>query len=236
MASLQEALRLLRGRYGEPSVIAPSDPFELLLWEYVAYLTDDTDRAAAFQRLKKEVGTRPAQIVAASPRTLEVICRSGGAIAFATRAQRMTTVAQRVIEKFNGTLTPLLRRPYDEARRILKSFPSIGPPGADKILLLTGAHRVLALDSNALRVVLRLGLGQDQRGYAASYASAQAAATPALPRSIGAFQRAFHLLRRHGQEICKRTVPRCFECALNRVCPFSRAAAESLSLSAGRRP
>ena len=114
----------------------------------------------------------------------------------------------------------VLRLPYPEARRALEAFPSIGPPGADKILLLTGARAILALDSNALRVLLRLGYGEEHKTYATSYASAQKAAMAELPRTLPALRNAFALLRCHGQALCRRNHPRCTICPLRSSCPF----------------
>ena len=39
-----------------------------------------------------------------------------------------------------------------------------GEPGAEKVLLFSGSAPVLALDSNALRVLLRLGFGLPKIG------------------------------------------------------------------------
>lgn len=217
-AKLSARVSLLGRHYGGVRSRAPADPFELLIWEYVAYLTDDADRAAAFIMLKKSVGTAPAVLAGASPAVLESVCRAGGAIAFKLRARRIHDVAVRVRDRFGGSLASVLRLPYPEARRILKTFPAIGPPGADRILLLTGARKILALDSNALRVLLRLGYGQEQKSYDASYASAQNAAMGELPRTFTALRKASLLLRRHGQELCRRTDPRCPVCPLRGVC------------------
>ena len=48
-----------------------------------------------------------------------------------------------------------------KARRALKRFPGIADPGADKLLLFAGVTPYLALDSNGLRVLLRLGYGEE---------------------------------------------------------------------------
>ncbi|MEO8501473.1 MAG: hypothetical protein ABI565_11205, partial [Vicinamibacteria bacterium] len=53
---LAASIGLLRDHYGRLGTVAPVDPFELLIWEYVAYLTDDADRAAAVDLLRKRVG------------------------------------------------------------------------------------------------------------------------------------------------------------------------------------
>jgi len=215
-------VRRLDRHYGVVRWPGPTDPFELLIWEYVAYLTDDADRAATFAMLRKRTGTGPEALAAASPAVLQAVCRAGGSIAWKARADRIHDVAVRVRDRFAGSLADVLRLPYPEARRTLKTFPSIGPPGVDKILLLTGAQAVLALDSNALRVLLRLGYGQEHKSYGASYNSAQKAAMAALPRTVPALQKASLLLRRHGQELCKTVDPRCPMCPLRDVCNFAK--------------
>jgi endonuclease III len=218
-APLRRLIGVLGRQYGPQRSLASKDPFQLLLWEYVGYLADDETRAAAFAELKATVGLRPAEIAAAPLPVLSAIARLGGSIAAAQRASRIRDVATTVRDTWGGSLRDVLRLPYADARKALKSFPSIGPPGADKILLLTGARPVLALDSNALRVLLRLGYGWENKNYATSYASAQSAAMEALPRTVPALRNAFLLLRRHGQELCRRNHPSCTVCPLQSSCP-----------------
>lgn len=217
---LAELIRVLRRHYGPQRSLAPKDPFQLLLWEYVAYLADDPTRASAFAELKKVVGLRPSEVAGAPLAVLGAIARRGGSIGVAQRATRMREAAITVRDKWRGSLRGALRLPYAEARRVLKAFPSIGPPGADKILLLTGARPVLALDSNALRLLLRLGYGRDHKNYATAYASAQSAAMDALPCTVPSLRAASLLLQRHGRELCRRTAPRCTSCPLRVSCPF----------------
>ena len=218
--SLSRLIDALGRQYGPVRSLAPKDPFQLLLWEYVAYLADDEARAAAFAELKATMGLRPAEIAAAPLPVLATIARFGGPIAVAQRATRMRDVAVTVRDKWDGSLRGVLRLPYLEARRLLKAFPSIGLPGADKILLLTGARPILALDSNALRVLLRLGYGREHKNYATSYASAQSAAMASLPKTVPALKTALLLLRHHGQELCRRNHPSCTICPLRSSCPF----------------
>lgn len=220
MAELPLILRSLRRHYGAPRSLAPKDPFQLLLWEYVAYLADEKTRASAFAALKVDVGLKPEDVAAAPLPVLTNIARRGGSIAPPERASRMREAAIEVRDHWGGSLRGVLKLPYVEARRTLKAFPSIGPPGADKILLLTGARAILALDSNALRVLLRLGYGREQKSYQASYASAQTAAMAELPETVPVMRDAFLLLQRHGQELCRRSAPRCPDCPALGSCPF----------------
>ncbi|MEZ6038395.1 MAG: hypothetical protein R3F29_13005 [Planctomycetota bacterium] len=44
-----------------------------------------------------------------------------------------------------------------------------GDPGFDKLRAFAGVEAVLAVDSNGLRVLLRLGYGAEAKAYAQSY-------------------------------------------------------------------
>ena len=100
-------------------------------------------------------------------------------------------------------------------KKVLRQYPGVGEPMADKILLFNGKQRTLAPESNALRVLLRLGLGKESKNYAASYKSAVAAAGE-LPNAV----EATILLRRHGQDVCKASAPRCEVCVVRGDCAF----------------
>ena len=56
--------------YGEPDPPLVTDPFEMVLWENVAYLANDVRRAEAFDELRTKVGLRPADIRKASHKAL----------------------------------------------------------------------------------------------------------------------------------------------------------------------
>jgi adenine-specific DNA glycosylase len=99
-----------------------------------------------------------------------------------------------------------------------KSYPGIGRPGVERIELLSGERAVLALDSNAARVLYRLGYGEHHRSYDAMYRDIQAAAQSELPDAVAARQRAHQLLRRHGQQVCTRNRTACEDCPLCQHC------------------
>jgi endonuclease-3 len=218
---LPGGLAALRKLYGKPDRPAWTDPFQLILYENVAYLASDARRDQAFELLKKHTGLRPEEILAAPPATLREI--AGRGILPAGTAEKLREIARIAVEEFGGDLAPALRLPQREAIRELRKFPSIGEPGAEKILLFTGARPILALESNGLRVLLRLGFGNEERSYAKSYRSAQEAASAEIPESGDARIEAHLLLRRHGQELCKRNHPRCDACPLRPECAYYRA-------------
>lgn len=221
---LRRILTVLRKRYGTPSPPAAGrDPFALILWEMVAYLADDDTRRAAFEALRSRVGLAPAAVLDAALPVLTAICRMGGPMQPGERAKRMKLVAALDIDEFAGNLTQVLHWEYARAVKALRKFPSVAEPGADRILMLCGSHAVLGLDSNALRVLCRLGYGEETKNYTKTYRSARDAATAELPRKAAAMAQASLLLREHGKATCKYTVPRCEECPVTAWCTWYRA-------------
>jgi endonuclease III-like uncharacterized protein len=78
--------------------------------------------------------------------------------------------------EFGGDLKPVLKLPLPQAKKALEKFTGVGDLAAEKILLFTGTHPFLALESNAVRVLLRLGYGEEKKGDAATCRSVQGAA------------------------------------------------------------
>jgi endonuclease III len=186
--------------------------------ENVAYLATPVRRREAFKQLKSTVGTSPAAILTARRQDLESVTARG--ILKGTFAAKLRECARIAVEKFDGDLRPSLKEPLDKAKRALRSFPGIGEPGAEKILLFTGQKALLAPDSNGLRVLVRLGLVSEARSYSKTYAASRQAAK-ALPAKLSVMQEAHLLLRQHGQTLCRRSVPRCESCPLVLGCGYA---------------
>jgi endonuclease III len=107
-------------------------------------------------------------------------------------------------------------------RRACKSSLGSASLGAEKILLFTRTHPVLALESNGLRALLRLGFGEEQKSYATTYRLVQQAIGGELGMEYPRLIEAHLLLRRHGQELCRRSDPLCEECPLALICAYRR--------------
>ncbi len=231
MTPLAKIVSLLRRHYG-PSAgpRLPSKAFELILWENVAYLADDAQRRRAFDLLQKTVGLRPENILAAKPAALQAVTKHG--ILPGQFAAKLRDAARIARDQFHGDLDEVARRPLPAAKRALRKFPGIGEPGAEKILLFSRRHPFLAPDSNALRVLTRLGLIADNANYARTYAAARKLAEEQLPAEIRPMLEAHQLLRRHGQELCRRTRPRCGECPVSNLCLFARLVVKPKTMQA----
>jgi endonuclease III len=196
-----------------------TDPLHLILWENLGYLIADDRREAAFVALQQEVGLKPADILSASSEKLIAIAKLGG-IHPELRAQRLKEIAHIVLNDFDGDLTSALALPLPKAIKALKKFPSIGEPGAEKILLFSKTYPLLALDSNGLRVLLRLGFGKESKNYATSYASVRTALKDQIGEDCDFLIRAHQLLRQHGKELCRRSRPHCGACPLRSTCKY----------------
>jgi hypothetical protein len=198
---LDVLLDVLESAAGPAAPLPSTDAWELVLAENVAYLVDDQRRGDAMGRLRRLVGIEPEQILAAPE---DVLLQAVTGMQPAARVARLRRCAELAVAGAPWT-------------------PGIGKPGAERIALFTGTRAVLALDSNALRVLVRLGYGDPGSAYAPTYRQAQARASAQLTETVPARQRAHQLLRRHGQTICRRSAPACPRCPLAEHCPSAHA-------------
>ena len=214
---LQEVVAEFEACHGTPEPPITRDPFAAAVLESVAYLVDDDRRRLVFERLRDEVGITPEALLAVPEDELARLIADGGMLPAhrAAKVQKAAAIAAEI------GLDELRRQAAaGTGARLLRRFPGIGEPGADRLMLLAHGKRTLAPDSNALRVLVRLGFGAESEDYTAKYRSAAAAVEPQLPDDYGWLVRAHQLLRRHGQEVCKRSAPRCEVCPLTRLCAW----------------
>jgi endonuclease III len=217
--TLRRVVDRLRSAYGDPVPPPATDPFGIVLYENIAYLALEERRASAFRELQRRIGVTPQAIARASSTALRTVAATGGVYPD-LRASRMREAARIVIEDFGGDIAGVLNEPAGRRRRKLKKFPAIGDPGVDKILLFSRTEPVLALESNGLRALLRLGFGTESKNYATSYKSVQRALGTFHARDFDLLIAAHILLARHGREICKRTAPLCELCVLQKSCAY----------------
>jgi endonuclease-3 len=213
----------LRAFYGQPDLPKINDPLGMILLENVAYLVSDERRERAFDVLREKVGLTPPEILTAHEETLLEVARLGGMLP-AARVEKLRRIAQIALQEFDGDLDKALKQPVTQAKKSLKKFPGIGDPGAEKILLFSKTHPILALDSNGLRVLRRLGYGEEQKSYGATYRSAQEAVQEAVKdemrKDFDWLIAAYQLLRLHGQQLCKTTTPLCAKCPVRASCRY----------------
>ncbi|SEG43276.1 DNA-3-methyladenine glycosylase III [Bryocella elongata] len=232
MLAFPTMLSRLRQQHGELVPPPAQGPFALVMWENACYLLPDTRRQEVFDALRQKVGMSAAAIDSASDATLLPLAQRGG-MRPETRVFRWREIARITLQQFGGDLDTILTRPYSEAKKALKQFPNIGDPGAEKILLFCGMASGLPLESNGLRVLVRLGWGRSQKSYAAMYRDVQQNIATVRPRNATALQEAFLLLREHGRATCKDKAPHCDRCSLAKGCEYAAHRVAAFLSSAG---
>ena len=223
-------LDALEKHYGVQVAVGPSDPYEMILFVNCGYPATDASCTKGYEPLKAEVGTKPDQILKAPSARLAKLTQPGGMFP-ELRAERLKLIARIANENFGGDLkwaldklmkdekTPAEKR-LQRAKRALKEFPVIGEPGADKILLFSGMAPIAAVPSACTGVPQRIFFGHEDKNYGKGYRAAQEAIAAEVPEKFEARQRAYLLLKKHGQEICKRTKPKCEICPIRRKCAY----------------
>ncbi len=220
--NLQKIVSQLAAHYGNPEPPITTDPFELILLENIAYLVSDDRREHAFKTLRQHAGTKPHEILAASHDEILQATRLGG-MHPEQRVARLKEIALIALNEFGGDLKQVLKLPPPKAKQALRKFPSIGEPSAEKILLFTRAYPILGLDSNGLRVLVRLGFGEEKKNYTATYRAIQEAIKDQLKDDYDWLIAAHSLLRQHGKELCRTNAPLCEKCPVRKSCAYFKA-------------
>ncbi len=217
MLDLQETIAELAIRH-PPKDEPLRDPLAILAWEAVGYLIDDGQRTLLFEALKAEVGLEPAALAQAPQDVLLGITRRGG-MHPDKRAERLREIGRIVLSQCGGDLAGDLRtRPEAKARALIKRFPGIGDPGADRILLFGGYALTPAVDSNGLRAMARMGFCLEAPSWSTTYKDAVRALTAHGQMSRQWLELAYLVLREHGKTTCKRAAPNCLACPLDPAC------------------
>ena len=229
LRNLNEVLDTLEKLYGPQKAVGPADPYEMILYLNSGYPATDASCSKGFEALKREVGLKPQDILAASNAKLAKLLRFGGIVP-EQRAARLHEIARKVKSEFGGDLKAELKKRVQEkhqtgkgihsAKKILREFPVVGEPSADKILLFSKLAPVTAIPSACLGVPTRIWFGKEGKSYAADYRKVREKLDAELPRTFEARQRAYLLLKKHGQEICKRSAPKCEICPLTAQCAY----------------
>ena len=217
--SLGDVVSRLERHYGRPAPLRATDPVGMVLWESCAYLVDDERRGRVYDRLIAATGGDPERIAAMRPAALAGVIAEDGGMRPMMRADKLQRAADLILDSGRRQLTALCRSDPERAKTVLRKFPGIGGPGADRILMVQGSLKTLAPDSNAARVLCRLGFGAAGPRYDRMYRSVINATTPELPDDRAWLVKAHRLLRQHGQVLCKTSAPRCGECPLASRCP-----------------
>lgn len=128
---------------------------------------------------------------------------------FRVKAQRLRHFGQYLIDRYDGDLARMARRPLEELRPELLAVHGIGPETADDILLYACDHPVFVVDAYTRRILSR-------HGHAAPdipYEDLRALFERTLPHDVAMFKEYHGLIVYTGKDFC-RSMPRCEHCPL----------------------
>jgi endonuclease-3 len=212
-------LDLLEKHYGTQFAQWPTDPYEFIVWWHCGYPQSTARCTKGWDSLRKTVGVAPVKLLAATPAKLAEALKPGGMVP-ELRAQRLREVAMRVQHQYGSDLRSALLGPLKEVKKLLKTFPNIDDPGADRILLFAGIMPIAAVPSNNVAPLMRIFHGSERENYGANYRDSQEMIEQQVPSKIADRIRAYLLLKVHGEELCKRTNPKCEECPVRNHCLY----------------
>lgn len=205
-------LETLNKSLAVPKLVKPqTDPFETLIVTIISQNTADTNTERAFENLSKQFEVTPQALSKAETSKIEACLHVGGL--YKSKAKTIKTVSKIILEKFQGSLKPVLLLPLEEARKMLTELPGVGPKTADVVLLFSANQPTIPVDTHVNRVAKRLGLAPANGNYEAVRLSLQSLFQPKDYLAV-------HLLLiAHGRKYCKARRSHCIECPVNNYCP-----------------
>jgi len=204
-------LQVLQDTAAVPKLVKPkNDPFETLVITIISQNTNDTNTARAFENLSKQFEVNPQALSKAETNKMEACLHIGGL--YKNKAKTIQVVSKIILEKFQGSLKPILMLPLEEARKTLMELPGVGPKTADVILLFSANQPTIPVDTHVNQVSKRLGLAPKNGGYEEVRLSLQSLFDPKDYLAV-------HLLLiAHGRKYCKARQPLCPQCPVNVYC------------------
>jgi len=197
--------------YGEPEWRNPLPPLDELISTILSQNTNDRNRDAAYNNLKKILPTwemvrdaRPIQVV-------DAIRIAGLANQKGPRIQQV--LRELTDERGNLEVDFLAEMELEDARKWLTHFKGVGPKTAAIVLCFSLGKPAFPVDTHVYRVTGRLQL----RDANLSVEKTHTYLEQVFPREN--YYSAHLNLIRLGRELCHPRKPQCPECPLHKICP-----------------
>ncbi len=211
----EKILRILGKTFTMPRwASANREPFETLIVTIISQNTSSRNTAKAFENLSKRFEITPEVLSNAETLQIEECLKVAGL--YRNKAKTIKQIARIILEKFHGTLKPILSMPFEEARKTLLQLPGVGPKTADVVLLFCSEKPTIPVDTHVNRVSKRLDLTPEDGNYEAVRKSLQSLYKPKDYLAVHV------LLILLGRKYCGARNPLCIQCPLNMLCPSSR--------------
>jgi endonuclease-3 len=204
----------LRAAFGQPRWRTPLPPVDELVSTILSQNTNDNNRDAAFENLKKTFSSWQAVIDAPTEAVVEAVRVAGLANQKAPRIQS----ALKQIKLYTGgdiQLDFLREMERDKARDWLTALKGVGPKTAAIVLLFSMDIPAFPVDTHIYRVTGRMGLRPDDLSVGKTHAYLE----ERIPED--AFYELHLNLIRLGREVCGARKWHCYRCPVEKLCDFS---------------
>ena len=194
----------------------PDGALEVCVGAILVQHTTWRGAAAAIERLRG-AGALSIEALATWPQgELGELLRGAGT--YRTKARRLRDFAEHVRAAPGGTLEAFLDGDAESVRRRCLAVWGIGPETADAIVLYAARRPTFVVDAYARRLLGRLGLAPQGRGYEGWRRELLRAAGDDVAK-LGEWHA---LIVAHGKQRCHASAPRCEGCPLLDRCPTGR--------------
>ena len=211
--------RRLERHFGVARAPRSWDPLSELVFTILSQNTSDRNSEAAFRSLRARYPTWHA-VAEASDQELASTIRTAGLAN--QKAPRIRQVVRWTLARFGDrALEPLRDMSAEQAWRLLRELPGVGPKTAACVLLFACGKPVLPVDTHVARVARRLGLLPPT----CTAEKAHALLGRLVPEEL-VLDFHVHLIAL-GRTICRARRPACTECPLRSLCPTGRGQARA---------
>lgn len=211
----EKILQTLRKDFTSPSLVTSDrDPFKTLIITIISQNTTDRKTARAFENLSKNFPITPEALANAEKTEIEECLKTAGL--YRNKAKVIKEVSRIILEKFGGSLNPILTMPFEEARKTLMQLPGIGPKTADVVLLFSASQPTIPVDTHVKRVSKRLTLAPANGDYEDIRKALQSLYKPEDYQDIHT------MLILLGRKYCRARKPICQTCPVNTFCPSGK--------------
>ncbi len=205
-------LQILKQTLALPKwVKGKNDPFETLIVTIISQNTADRNTVKAFENLSNKIEITPEALEKAPISQIESAIRPAGL--YKSKTQTIKQAATTILEKYHGTLQPILTLPLEDARKALMQFQGVGPKTADVVLLFSAKQATVPVDTHVNRVSKRLGFAPAKGAYEDVRKNLQLLFAPSDYLAVHV------LLIEHGRKTCKARHPLCNTCQVSVYCP-----------------
>ncbi len=208
----EKILQTLRKNFTPPSwVTSDRDPFKTLIITIISQNTADRNTERAFENLSKNFPITPEALANAEKTEIEECLKTAGL--YKNKAKVIKEVSRMILEKFGGSLKPILTMPFEEARKVLMQLPGVGPKTADVVLLFSANQPTIPVDTHVKRVSKRLALAPVNGDYEDIRKALQSLYNPEDYLDVHI------MLILLGRKYCRARKPLCQTCPVNTFCP-----------------